>query len=96
MEHGQSLVVNGQLFIREICSLKHSTTIRSKQLADGSMSLSPILGNNVDVGAHVCIIGPIKIGDNVTIGVGSVVVKDVPSNCVIAGNPAKVIRMKQE
>ena len=32
----------------------------------------------------------IKIGDNVIIGAGSVVVKDVPSNCVIAGNPASI------
>ena len=38
------------------------------------------------------IIGPVHIGDNVIIGAGSVVVKDVPSNCVVAGNPAKVIR----
>jgi serine O-acetyltransferase len=36
--------------------------------------------------------GGITIGDNVIVGAGSVVVKDVPSDCVIAGNPAKVVR----
>lgn len=40
--------------------------------------------------------GGISIGNNVDIGAGSVVLKDVPSNCVVAGNPAKVIRYKQE
>ncbi|WP_211362533.1 LbetaH domain-containing protein [Bizionia algoritergicola] len=52
----------------------------------------PIIGHDVTVGANVVIIGDIIIGDHVVIGAGSVVVKDVPSNCVVAGNPAKLIR----
>ena len=52
----------------------------------------PIIGNNVSVGCNACIIGNIKIGDNVIIAAGSVVVKDVPDNCIVAGNPAKIIR----
>jgi serine O-acetyltransferase len=55
-------------------------------------SLIPTIGNNVTVGANVVIIGNITIGDHVIIGAGSVVVKDVPSNCVVAGNPAKIIK----
>jgi len=73
----------------ENCTLRNGTTIGHKQLANGSMSGSPRIGNNVDIGANVCIIGDITIGDNVVIGAGSVVVKDVPSNCVVVGNPAK-------
>lgn len=38
------------------------------------------------------IIGKINIGSNVKIGAGSVVVKDVPDNCVVAGNPARIIK----
>ena len=38
---------------------------------------------------------PVRIGNNVTIGAGSVVTKDIPDNAVAAGNPAKVIRIKQ-
>ncbi len=52
----------------------------------------PTIGNNVTVGANVVIIGNITIGDNVVIGAGAVVVKDVPSHSVVAGNPAKVIK----
>lgn len=55
-------------------------------------TLIPTIGNNVTVGANVVIIGDITIGDNVIIGAGSVVVKDVPSNYIIAGNPATLIR----
>ena len=52
----------------------------------------PIIGDNVVLGASVTIIGNIHIGNNVIIGAGSVVVKDVPDNCVVAGNPAKIIK----
>ncbi|SDS68896.1 transferase hexapeptide (six repeat-containing protein) [Formosa sp. Hel1_31_208] len=55
-------------------------------------SLVPTIGNDVTVGANVVIIGDITIGNHVVIGAGSVVVKDVPSNSIIAGNPARVIK----
>lgn len=52
----------------------------------------PIIGNNVQLGANVTIIGPVCVGNNVVIGAGSVVVKDIPNNCVAVGNPCKPIR----
>lgn len=52
----------------------------------------PIIGNNVRLGANVTIVGNVKGGNNVIIGAGSVVVKDISDNCIIAGNPAKIIR----
>ena len=48
----------------------------------------------MNIGPNVCIIGKIKIGNNVDIGAGSVVVKDVPDNVVVAGNPVRIIRYK--
>ncbi|MDR6196889.1 serine acetyltransferase [Siphonobacter sp. SORGH_AS_0500] len=90
--HGHALVVNDGTVIGENCVLRHCTTIGNKQLPDGSYSTCPRIGNNVDVGANVCIIGPISIGNNVTIGAGSTVVKDVPANCIVVGNPARIIK----
>lgn len=45
----------------------------------------PIIGNNVTLGANVCIVGDFHVGDSVMAGCGSVVVKDIPDNCVVAG-----------
>ena len=50
------------------------------------------IGNNVWIGANCCILPNVHIGDNCVIGAGSVVTKDIPSNSVAAGNPAKVIK----
>lgn len=86
--HGQCLVVNNKVVIGENCVLRHCTTIGNKQLADGSSSKCPVIGNNVDIGSNVCIIGDITINNNVMIGSGAVVVKSIMENCVAVGNPA--------
>lgn len=52
----------------------------------------PRIGNNVYIAANSTIIGDITIGDNVIVGAGSVVTKDLPSNGVYVGNPAKYIK----
>lgn len=50
-----------------------------------------ILGNNVFVGSNTTLLYDVKIGDNVIIGAGSLVNKNIPSNSVAAGVPCKVI-----
>ena len=52
----------------------------------------PVIGDNVHIHAGARIIGPVRIGDNVEIGTNCVVVKDVPSNCVVAGIPARILK----
>lgn len=54
----------------------------------------PIIGDDVVLGANVTIVGGVKIGNNVTIGAGAIVVKDIPDNAIAVGNPAKVIKYK--
>lgn len=70
----------------------HCTTLGTKAGMNGEGGMRPVIGNNVSVGCHVCIIGPVHIGNNVTIGAGSVVISDVPDNCIVAGNPARIIK----
>ncbi|MCJ8211010.1 serine acetyltransferase [Mucilaginibacter sp. RS28] len=86
--HGQALVMTNQVVIGEGCTLRQSTTIGNKQLPGGGFTPSPIIGNYVDVGSNVCIIGNITIGDHAKIGAGAVVVKDVPAYHTAVGNPA--------
>lgn len=95
LEHGQALVVNDCTIIGANCILRNSTTIGNKLLPNGSYSECPKIGNNVDIGANAIIIGSILIGNNVVIGAGSVVVKDVPDGAVVAGNPAKILRINK-
>tara|TARA_B100000900_G_C20487858_1_gene678270 strand:+ start:164 stop:655 length:492 start_codon:yes stop_codon:yes gene_type:complete len=54
-----------------------------------------IIGNNVWIGANVTILKGVKIGDNSIIAAGSVVVKDIHKNCIVAGNPAKIIKERK-
>ena len=49
------------------------------------------IGNNVFIGADAKILYDVKVGDNVIIAAGALVNKDVPSNSVVRGIPAKVI-----
>lgn len=86
--HPYSTVLNAES-IGDNFSCIHCTTLGKKE------GKRPIIGNNVTIGCNACIIGDVRIGNNVTIGAGSVIVKDVPDNAVVAGNPAKVIRIKE-
>lgn len=50
------------------------------------------IGNNCWIGANSVICPGVTIGENTVIGAGSVVTKDIPANCVAAGNPCRIIR----
>lgn len=54
------------------------------------------IGNNVFIGAHSIVLPGVTIGDNVIIGAGSVVSRDIPSNSVAVGIPARVIKSLNE
>lgn len=74
------------------CLLRQLTTlgVKSKNRHDDR----PWIGNNVDFGVNVTCIGNIKIGNNAIVAAGSVVVKDVPDNAIVAGNPARIIKYR--
>ena len=55
-----------------------------------------VIGNSVFLGANAVVLAGVNIGDNVIVGAGSVVTKDIPNNMVVAGNPARVISTVDE
>ena len=50
------------------------------------------IGNRCFIGVNAIILPGVKIGNEVIVGSGAVVTKDVPDNCIVAGNPARVIK----
>jgi acetyltransferase-like isoleucine patch superfamily enzyme len=54
-----------------------------------------VVGSNVWIGYGACILRGVQVGDNSVIGTNTVVTKDVPANAVVAGIPARVIRMRE-
>ena len=85
---GIGVVIHGRVVIGKNCLIGQGVTIGGKS---GWYEV-PVIGDNVHINAGARLLGPIRIGDNVVIGANSVVVKDVPSDCVVAGVPAKILR----
>jgi acetyltransferase-like isoleucine patch superfamily enzyme len=53
-----------------------------------------VVGSNVWIGYGACVLRGVSVGDNSIIGTNSVVTKDVPANAVVAGVPARIVRMR--
>ena len=53
------------------------------------------VGNNVWIGYGACILRGVTVGDNAVIGTSAVVTRDVPANAVVAGVPARILRMRE-
>jgi serine O-acetyltransferase len=87
MYHPFSSVINAES-IGDNFEFRNNTTIGNIY---NNNSLRPRIGNNVILGANVVIFGDIEIGDNVVVGAGTVVNKNIPSNCIVVGNPFRII-----
>ena len=87
--HGNGIVVHPNTKIGENCSILQQVTIGNN--LNKSRNDVAKIGNSVFIGAGAKIIGPVKIGDRVTIGANSVVTRDVPSGCTVVGSPARAI-----
>lgn len=52
-----------------------------------------VIENNVFIGSNVTILKGVTVGENAVVGNGTIVTRDVPKNAIVAGNPARIIRM---
>jgi len=84
---------NVRIFDHDYHSLEYLDR-RDKSLDGKNCKTEPVIvGNDVFIGTNSIILKGVNIGDRSIIGAGSVVLlKEIPSDCIIAGNPAKIIK----
>lgn len=59
----------------------------------GKEQSDTFIGHNTVIGGRSIVLPGLKIGNHVFVGAGAVVTKDIPDHCLVAGNPAKIVRV---
>jgi serine O-acetyltransferase len=85
--HSMGIVINSQVRGGRNIVLEHGVTIGSVK------GQSPVLGDDVYIGAGAKIIGAVRIGSRVKIGANAVVTRDVPDGATVVGIPARIVRL---
>jgi serine O-acetyltransferase len=86
--HATGTVINGMVRGGSNISIEHHVTIGAER------RMSPTIGDDVFIGAGAKIVGPIVVGNGARIGVNAGVLHDVPPHSIVAGNPARVVRLR--
>ena len=90
--HPIGITISPSAIIGKNCAIYQNVTIGDGKENPLTKRKAPIIGDNVTIYANAVVIGGIEIGKGAIIGAGSVVLKDVMPDSVVAGNPAKVIK----
>ncbi|MGD1922240.1 MAG: serine O-acetyltransferase [Pleurocapsa sp.] len=89
IDHGMGVVIGETAIVGDYCLIYQGVTLGGTGKESGKRH--PTIGENVVVGGGAKVLGNIQIGNDVRIGAGSVVLRDVPSNCTVVGIPGRVI-----
>lgn len=94
IDHGMGVVIGETTEIGDDVLLYQGVTLGGTGNETGKRH--PTIGNNVVIGTGAKVLGGIRVGDNVKIGAGSVVVRPVPDNSTVVGIPGRVVRMRSQ
>jgi serine O-acetyltransferase len=89
IDHGMGVVIGETAIIGDYCLIYQGVTLGGTGKESGKRH--PTLGENAVVGAGAKVLGNIQIGNDVRIGAGSVVLRDVPSDCTVVGIPGRIV-----
>jgi len=89
IDHGMGTVIGQTAVIEDDCTLYQGVTLGGTGKRQGKRH--PTLGRGCVLGAGAKVLGDIRLGENVKVGAGSVVVEDVPDHCTVVGIPARVV-----
>jgi acetyltransferase-like isoleucine patch superfamily enzyme len=83
---------DGVMIGPNVCLITSGHPLEPSRRRDGVTARPIVIGRNAWIGAGATLIGGVTVGENAVVAAGSVVTRDVPSDTLVAGNPARVIR----
>jgi acetyltransferase-like isoleucine patch superfamily enzyme len=82
---------HGVTFIND--SFPRATTSAGELQTEAHWKVEPtVIRKGASIGSGATVLANVSVGENAIVGAGSVVTKDVPPGCIVAGNPARVLR----
>ncbi|MES9851881.1 MAG: hypothetical protein ABW170_08625 [Candidatus Thiodiazotropha sp. L084R] len=91
--HASGIVIGEGVHIKKYVRIYQHVTIGKNQHSDSDY---PVVGEGSTLYAGCCILGNIRIGNNVTIGANAVVLKSIPDGRIAVGVPARLLRKENE
>ena len=89
IDHGMGVVIGETAIIGDYCLIYQNVTLGGTGKQTGKRH--PTLGKNVVVGTGAKVLGNINIGNDVRVGAGSIVLRDVPNDCTVVGVPGRIV-----
>jgi len=93
IDHGDGVVIGETTVIGDDVTIYQGVTLGGTGKDVGKRH--PTIGSGVTIGAGAKVLGPITIGDHSKVGAGAIVLKDVPPECTVVGNPGRIVKKKQ-
>ena len=93
IDHGDGVVIGETTIIGDDVTIYQGVTLGGTGKDEGKRH--PTIEDGVTIGAGAKVLGPITIGHHSKVGAGSIVLKDVPPNCTVVGNPGRIVKKKQ-
>ncbi|MFP4978444.1 serine O-acetyltransferase [Paenibacillus sp. CN-4] len=94
IDHGMGVVIGETCEIGDDVIIYQGVTLGGTGKEKGKRH--PTVGNNVVIGSGAKVLGSFRIGDNSNIGSNAVVLREVPPNCTVVGNPGRVVKRNGE